>query len=172
MTPHPKGTPLYYAYSHWAVTPIICPVCQGATRLLVKPPEKPNSEGHEVRCEYCRWAERDGLPLGHVADKWNWEPCVKEFVVEGTEIKDGVFLEIRYLFNIKPGSHSSMRHEECFDNKEEAIKKAKSHAENARNKAACEKLKIPNPSHKIGYAKKQIADARSEMERWEKFLNA
>ena len=168
---HPKGTRLYIASAGWSQNPVPCPVCNGLTRLLVKPVGADDKSGTEISCEYCRWAERDGLPRGQVVETWSYKPHVSSFTVEGTEVLDrGNKKEIKYLYNVTSNSWNHVAHDKVFTSKEAADTAAVKMAEEATAAHAAKAIQYPNGSYSIGYAKKQIADAEKTKKLWQNQL--
>lgn len=165
-----KGDVVYQPHAQWTAQPKPCPVCNATTRILVKAIGAEDKTGEEMDCEYCKWALRDGLKLGHVVEDWDWEAHVTRIHVDGVEVTERPDRpkEIKYIFNYTGGSWNSVNHDNVYATEAEARVVAEEMKRVARGGPTPGEK--PNPSHKVGYARGQIKKAREEMQRWENYL--
>lgn len=105
----------------WTGDIITCPVCNGTSKVLVKPIGTADSEGSAVVCDYCTkypgWSETPG----RVTEEWSWKAHVRKLQIDRviiTEDPEGQTRE--YHANVTSCSWTPLKESEIYPTREAA----------------------------------------------------
>jgi len=158
------GDVIYVPSASWTDELIECPVCAGTTWVLVKPVGRPDSEGSQVRCDYCTKYDGWGHSPGKVRDNWKYRAFVTTYRVDGVLRSETAAGEkVEYKCNATSGSWSTISQENAFETQEEALVLAELYAAKASLEHGSKKYYTTehtrkSASWKVGYHQRELVD--------------
>jgi hypothetical protein len=175
------GDIVYCARGVWSGEQVPCPVCEGTTRLLVKPDGAPDELGTLVTCDYCKQYTAQHPPAGTVVEQWNWKPHVDRLRIDRVLCTQGPAGDTyEYHANLHQsggGSSSWTTVKDWFETEAEARIAAERMAEAATEKGRIEKIDTIRRGRghgcgwTIGYSKREIADLTEQIECHQKAIH-
>lgn len=177
MTKYDIGDTIYIPFANHSQDKVVCPVCAGALKVLIKPFGAQDDAGQTAQCNYCS-SGYDG-PKGVVSDSWTWKGDVRTIKIEGIEERNvRGKISYKYIYNYTQGGYNFADTEDTavFGNYEEAKIEADKLAEANTVEGQLKKAQInfDQLTWSVGYykqqikdGKKQIADARKTIKRYE-----
>ena len=169
------GDTLWQGQTIWTAKPRTCPVCQGSSKVLVKPLGAPDDQGTTVTCQFC-YPHHEGQVAGIVTDEWDWEPVATRHRIDGIKresTRQGD--SISYICDDRrvngSGSYLHIRAEAAHLTEAEALAYAAAHhahrQEHTKSAAEAVQNSDVNKTHSIGYCKRQVKECTAKIRQLE-----